>query len=61
MSAGKGDRPRTVDAEIYGANYDNIFRKGVKNLDEITPTPCDGCATLCDKCNTDHGRTILNK
>jgi hypothetical protein len=60
MSAGKGDRPRTVDAEIYGANYDEIFRKA-KDLEEITPTPCDGCATLCDKCNTNHGRAIRNK
>lgn len=27
MSAGKGDTPRLVNAEIYGTNYNNIFRK----------------------------------
>lgn len=27
MSAGKGDTPRPVNAEVYGQNYDDIFRK----------------------------------
>jgi hypothetical protein len=27
MSAGKGDSPRPVNAEVYGQNYEDIFRK----------------------------------
>jgi len=27
MSAGKGDAPRPVNAELYGQNYEDIFRK----------------------------------
>ena len=27
MSAGKGDTPRLVDMDVYGKNYDSIFRK----------------------------------
>jgi hypothetical protein len=27
MSAGKGDTPRPVNAEVYGKNYNSIFRK----------------------------------
>ena len=27
MSAGKGDTPRPVNAEIYAQNYEDIFRK----------------------------------
>ncbi len=27
MSAGKGDTPRPVNAEVYGQNYEDIFRK----------------------------------
>jgi hypothetical protein len=27
MSAGKGDRKRPVNQEVYGQNYDDIFRK----------------------------------
>lgn len=27
VSAGKGDTPRPVNAEVYGQNYDDIFRK----------------------------------
>lgn len=29
MSAGKGDTPRLVNQEVYGKNYDNIFRKAM--------------------------------
>ena len=57
MSAGKGDRPRTVDAEIYGVNYDNIFRKGVKDPVEITPTEKEnGSGTI-----QDNGRPITSQ
>lgn len=34
----KGDWNRVKDHESYGSNYDNIFRKGVKDPKEITPT-----------------------
>jgi hypothetical protein len=27
MSAGKGDAPRPVNTEVYGQNYNDIFRK----------------------------------
>jgi hypothetical protein len=27
MSAGKGDTPRPVNAELYGQHYEDIFRK----------------------------------
>ena len=27
MSAGKGDTPRPVNADVYGQNYEDIFRK----------------------------------
>ncbi len=27
MSAGKGDRPRAVNGEVYRRNFDRIFRK----------------------------------
>ena len=29
--AGKGSRPRKVDFEKFGKNYDNIFSKNKKN------------------------------
>lgn len=29
MSAGKGDTPRLVNQEVYGKNYDNIFRRAM--------------------------------
>jgi hypothetical protein len=40
MSAGKGDSPRPVNAEVYGQNYEDIFRK-----DKPTPTPKPTCNT----------------
>ena len=39
MSAGKGDTYRPVNAETYGSNYDNIFRKAVKDVCEL----CNDC------------------
>jgi hypothetical protein len=46
MSAGKGDTFRPVNAETYGNNYDNIFRKTVKDV-----------CQLCDDCDCDEAIT----
>ena len=40
MSAGKGDSPRPVNAEVYGKHYEDIFRK-----DKPTPQPTPPCNT----------------
>jgi hypothetical protein len=40
MSAGKGGSPRPVNAEVYGQNYEDIFRK-----DKPTPQPTPTCNT----------------
>ena len=53
MSAGKGDTPRPVNAEIYGQNYEDIFRKPstearIKLLELIgnyEPQPTPPCTT----------------
>jgi hypothetical protein len=37
MSAGKGDARRPYDANQYGKNYDNIFRKVVADVCSIDP------------------------
>ena len=34
MSAGKGDKPRKVDGEKYRSNYDRIFGKKPKKMEE---------------------------
>jgi hypothetical protein len=44
MSAGKGDTPRPVNAEVYGQNYEDIFRKD-KPQSTPTPTPKPTCNT----------------
>jgi len=38
--SGKGDTPRPVNAEVYGQNYEDIFRK-----DKPTPQPTPPCNT----------------
>jgi hypothetical protein len=42
MSAGKGDSPRPVNAEVYGQNYEDIFRK---DKPQPTPQPTPPCNT----------------
>jgi len=37
MSAGKGDARRPYDANQYGKNYDNIFKKVVENVCSMDP------------------------
>ena len=46
--AGKGDSYRPVNAETYGNNYDNIFRKTVKDVCQL----CDDCDCDCDETST---------
>lgn len=46
MSAGKGDRPRTVNKKIYDENYDRIFRKKQHAI-EIS-VYCPECKGLMD-------------
>jgi len=57
MSAGKGDTPRPVNAEVYGKNYEDIFRKQDVPQESIhrpqdgricncEDAPCCGCYTL---------------
>lgn len=36
MSAGKGDKPRPVDNELYRSNYDKIFRKPKQQTFDIS-------------------------
>lgn len=38
MSAGKGDTPRPVNAEVYGKNYEDIFRKDKQQTIETNET-----------------------
>ena len=38
MSAGKGDRKRPVNQEVYGQNYDDIFRKEKPQTTETNET-----------------------
>jgi len=38
MSAGKGDTPRPVNAEVYGQNYEDIFRKDKPQTTENNET-----------------------
>jgi hypothetical protein len=38
VSAGKGDTPRPVDAELYGQNYEDIFRKDKPQTTETNET-----------------------
>ena len=38
MSAGKGDTPRPVNAEVYGQNYEDIFRKDKPPTTETNET-----------------------
>lgn len=38
MSAGKGDRKRPVNQEVYGQNYDDIFRKDKPQTTENNET-----------------------
>jgi hypothetical protein len=42
MSAGKGDSPRPVNAEVYGQHYEDIFRK---DKPQPTPQPTPPCNT----------------
>ena len=42
--AGKGDSYRPVNAETYGNNYDNIFRKAKKDV-------CGSCGKWIELCN----------
>jgi hypothetical protein len=44
MSAGKGDSPRPVNAEVYGQNYEDIFRKD-KPQPTLQPTLQPTCNT----------------
>ena len=44
MSAGKGDTYRPVNAEKYGNNYDNIFRKSKRDV-------CGSCGKWIELCN----------
>jgi hypothetical protein len=47
MSAGKGDSPRPVNAEVYGQNYEDIFRKQ-DVPQEINNRPQDGRICNCE-------------
>ena len=38
VSAGKGDTPRPVNAEVYGQNYEDIFRKDKPQTTENNET-----------------------
>jgi hypothetical protein len=38
VSAGKGDTPRPVNQEVYGQNYDDIFRKEKPQTTETNET-----------------------
>ena len=51
MSAGKGDRPRAVNGDLYRRNYDSIFPEDGKNFDH-KPYP----AWICDECGRIYGR-----
>jgi len=38
MSAGKGDSTRPVNADVYGKNYEDIFRKDKPQTTETNET-----------------------
>jgi len=45
--SGKGDTPRPVNAEVYGQNYEDIFRKQ-DVPQEINNRPQDGRICNCE-------------
>ena len=63
MSAGKGDAPRPVNAEVYGQNYNDIFRKPKRpNLNTAVEFKLDGFSftgSVTDRDTLDGGFIIV--